>query len=88
LSGHSPQRRGRFKRAPTHADKAYTDFQLALRDAFHGSVLCIMNISNGGYAYLTPRSMYSQGQYQVWQSPFAAGCLETMIDVCVQALAP
>ncbi len=67
-------------------NEAYSDFQIALRAAFPGRPICVMNISNGGYAYLTPRAMYARDQYQVWQSPYAEGCLERTIEACLAAL--
>jgi hypothetical protein len=69
------------------ANEAYSHLQLELRAAFPGKAVAVMNIANGGYAYLTPRSMYSREQYQVWQSPFAEGCLETTIEACRAGLA-
>jgi hypothetical protein len=60
--------------------EAYSRLQIQLRDAVPHTALAVMNITNGGYAYLAPREMYALDQYQVWQSPFTAGCLETCID--------
>lgn len=67
-------------------NEAYSDFQIALRAAFPGAAIAVLNISNGGYAYLTPRAMYARDQYQVWQSPYAEGCLETTIETVLAAL--
>ncbi len=67
-------------------NEAYSDFQIALRAAFPGTAIAVLNISNGGYAYLTPRAMYAREQYQVWQSPYAEGCLETTIETVLAAL--
>ncbi len=67
-------------------NEAYSDFQIALRAAFPGAAIAVLNISNGGYAYLTPRAMYSRDQYQVWQSPYAEGCLETTIETVLAAM--
>ena len=67
-------------------NEAYSDFQIALRAAFPGTAIAVLNISNGGYAYLTPRAMYARDQYQVWQSPYAEGCLETTTETVLAAL--
>jgi hypothetical protein len=56
--------------------EAYSRLQIDLRAAVPHTALAVMNITNGGYAYLAPREMYALDQYQVWQSPFEAGCLE------------
>ena len=39
-----------------------------------------MNIVNGSAGYLPPRELYSTDIYQVWQSPFAAGALEMLME--------
>jgi hypothetical protein len=67
-------------------NEAYSPLQLELRQRFQGRAIAVMNITNGGYAYLPARGMYDRDQYQVWQTPYAAGCLEQLIDVCAQAI--
>jgi hypothetical protein len=39
-----------------------------------------MNMVNGSMGYLPPRDCYHLNLYQVWQSPFAAGSLELLIE--------
>ncbi len=64
--------------------EAYSRLQTELRAAVPDRALTVMNITNGSYAYLAPREMYDFDQYQVWQSPFTAGCLEIAIDALHQ----
>jgi hypothetical protein len=68
------------------ANEAYSQFQTGLRAAFSGQPICVLNIANGGYAYLPPRAMYGLDQYQVWQTPFDSGCLERMTQATIDAL--
>lgn len=68
-------------------NEAYSHLQIELRRRFPGRAIAVLNITNGGYAYLPPREMYARDQYQVWQTPYAAGCLERTIAACVDAIA-
>lgn len=68
-------------------NESYSQLQIELRRRFSGCVLAVLNITNGSYAYLPPREMYGLDQYQVWQTPFDAGCLEQTIEACAQAIA-
>lgn len=43
--------------------------------------------ADGGCAYPPPRQMYGRDQYQVWQTPYAAGCSERVIAACASAIA-
>jgi len=44
-----------------------------------------MNLVNGGVGYLPPRELYGKDLYQEWQTPFAAGSLELLIQSAIQA---
>ncbi len=68
-------------------NEAYSALQVELRRRFAPRAIAVLNITNGGYAYLPPREMYERDQYQVWQTPFAAGCLERTIEACANAIA-
>ncbi len=68
------------------ANEAYSQFQTELRAALPDQPVCVMNIANGGYAYLPPASMYGLDQYQVWQTPYDRGCLEGMTRATADAL--
>jgi hypothetical protein len=49
--------------------------------------LAVMNLSNGAsLGYLPPRELFDRDLYQVWQTPFAAGCLEHAIEQCAAAI--
>jgi hypothetical protein len=61
-------------------DEAYSTFQLDIRGAFPGRAIAVMNLVNGSAGYLPPRELYDKNIYQVWQSPFAEGSLELLID--------
>jgi hypothetical protein len=67
-------------------NEAYSQLQMDLRQRFAPRAIGVMNITNGGYAYLPARHMYGRDQYQVWQTPYAAGCLEQTIEACAQAI--
>ncbi len=67
-------------------NEAYSHLQIELRRHFPGRAIAVLNITNGGYAYLPPREMYGRDQYQVWQTPYAAGCLERTIAACASAV--
>jgi len=68
-------------------NEAYSHLQIELRRRFPGRAIAVLNITNGSYAYLPPREMYGRDQYQVWQTPYAAGCLERVIATCSSAIA-
>ena len=69
------------------ANEAYSALQTELRARFPGKAIVVMNMTNGPHCgYLPPRKLYNQDLYQVWQSPFAAGCLEQMIETCADAI--
>lgn len=60
--------------------EAYSQAQTELRAKFPGLHLVVMNLINGTIGYLTPADRYGENLYQVWQSPFAEGCLERYIE--------
>ena len=39
-----------------------------------------MNLTNGAMGYLPPRDLYGEDLYAVWQTPFARGGLEKLIE--------
>ncbi|MDW8351769.1 MAG: neutral/alkaline non-lysosomal ceramidase N-terminal domain-containing protein [Anaerolineae bacterium] len=67
-------------------NEAYSQLQVELRRRFPARAIAVLNITNGGYAYLPPRALYTRNQYQVWQTPYAAGCLELTIAACADAI--
>jgi hypothetical protein len=67
-------------------NEAYSRFQTELRKRCAGRAVAVMNLVNGSAAYLPPRESYVQDVYQVWQSPYAAGALETLTDAAEQSI--
>ena len=69
-------------------NEAYSQLQIELRQQFPGKAIIVMNLTNSPHAgYLPPTALYGQDLYQVWQSPFAQGCLEMMVDHCAELIA-
>ncbi len=60
--------------------EAYSDLQLALRQAHPGRPVVSTNLSNGSIGYLCPMERHALDIYQVWQSPFESGTLECLIE--------
>ena len=59
--------------------EAYSVLQTSLRAAFPGTPILVLGVTNGGVGYLPPSDRYQEETlYQVWQSPYAAGSLETV----------
>lgn len=66
-------------------NEAYSGFQEQLRLRLSPRVVAVMNIVNGSVGYLPPRELYDKDIYPVWQTPFAAGSLELLIETAIQA---
>ncbi len=69
-----------------NSNESYSALQIELRKRFPDKAIAVMNITNGGWAYLPEREMYDRDQYQVWQTPFERGCLEQTIEACAEAI--
>lgn len=69
-----------------NANECYSALQIDLRRRFPGKAIAVLNITNGGWAYLPERDMYDRDQYQVWQTPYERGCLEQTIEACAEAI--
>lgn len=69
--------------------EAYSLFQRELRRRFPALAVVVVNLANwSGPAYLPPAELYaSDDAYTVWQSPLAAGCLETTIEAAAAGAA-
>ncbi len=60
--------------------RPYSILQMSLRETFPDTPILVLGVTNGGVGYLPPRDRYSEETlYQVWQSPYAAGCLEAVM---------
>lgn len=69
-----------------NANESYSALQVELRRRFAGKAIAVLNITNGGWAYLPEHDMYDRDQYQVWQTPYERGCLEQTIEACAEAI--
>jgi hypothetical protein len=61
-------------------NETYSNFQMDLRRSLAPSPIAIMNVTNGHLGYLPPRELFSYDLYQVWQTPFEAGGLESLTE--------
>jgi hypothetical protein len=66
--------------------EAYSDLQLRIRRELPNRPVFTLNIGNGSLGYLPPRPLYDHNIYQVWQTPFARGTLEQVIDAAIVGL--
>jgi hypothetical protein len=66
-----------FVASPT---EAYSQLQTELRATFPHTAIVVMNVTNGWWGYLPPADLYDRDMYSVWQTPFAAGSLEILIQ--------
>ncbi|MEO6907099.1 MAG: neutral/alkaline non-lysosomal ceramidase N-terminal domain-containing protein [Abditibacteriaceae bacterium] len=61
-------------------NESYSLLQTSLREHFVSRTVAVINLANGSASgYLPPAELYEKDIYQVWQTPFAAGCLEKLI---------
>lgn len=61
--------------------EAYSDWQTVVRNQFPDTPIALMNLVNGSPGYLPPDSAFEDARlYTVWQTPFARGGLETLIE--------
>ena len=68
------------------ANEAYSVIQERLRATFPNHNISFINIANGYIGYLPPADLYDKDMYAVWQTPYAKGSLETVIDQTIQAI--
>jgi len=68
-------------------NEAYSWFQQELRRRFAPRALAVLNLSNGSCGYLAPAALYAEDIYAVWQSPFAVGGLEALVERATEILA-
>ena len=61
-------------------NEAYSQLQTDLRHRFRPRAVIVLNVTNGHVGYLPPQNHYTRDQYSVWQTPFAAGGLEQVIE--------
>lgn len=58
--------------------EAYSSIQQNVRAAFPDRAVVWLNLVNGSIGYLPPAPLYDVDVYQVWQTPFDRGGLETL----------
>ncbi len=59
--------------------ESYSLLQRSLRHRFPQFAVVCLNLVNGSIGYLPPAELYGSDLYQVWQTPFDRGALETVI---------
>jgi hypothetical protein len=69
--------------------EAYARMQQELRRRHPDRAVLVLNLANWpGPAYLPPADLYERDDaYTVWQTPLAAGCLETTIEAAAAGIA-
>jgi len=69
------------------ANEAYSLLQRSLRKGRKSVPVLVLNLSNGGSCgYLPPKDLYGSDQYAVWQTPFAEGSLEHLIESVTRSI--
>jgi hypothetical protein len=62
-------------------NESYSLLQTSLRAHFANRAVAVINLANGSASgYLPPADLYEKDIYQVWQTPFAKGGLEKLIE--------
>jgi hypothetical protein len=64
----------------------YSILQQRIRAEFPGMAIAVINVVNGWGGYMPPAELYDNDQYQVWQTPFAKGSLEILIEAAIVAI--
>ena len=66
--------------------ESYSLLQRELRRRFSDRTIVVGNVVNGSIGYLPPADCYDKDIYQVWQTPFARGCLELVLDRVTESI--
>lgn len=67
--------------------EAYSQLQIDLRRRFPENPVLFIGLVNGCIGYTPPAELYDREVYQVWQTPFDRGCLETLTEAFADAIA-
>lgn len=67
-------------------EETYSVFQRKLREEFPDKTVIVMNLTNGSCGYLPPAPLYELDIYQVWQTPYARGCAEILLEKTIESL--
>lgn len=66
--------------------EAYSMLQQELRRRFPNNAIICMNLINGSIGYLPPAKLYDVDVYQAWQTPFARGSLERLLEAMTRVI--
>ncbi|MDC0273723.1 MAG: alkaline ceramidase [Planctomycetaceae bacterium] len=66
--------------------ESYSWLQQEIRLQFADYPVACLNLMNGSIGYLPPAELYDRNLYQVWQTPFARGGLERLLEGMVATL--
>ncbi|GGH30276.1 hypothetical protein FAZ19_21400 [Sphingobacterium alkalisoli] len=67
-------------------NEAYSAYQRTVRAAFPNLRIIFVNIANGYIGYLPPEDLYIHDIYAVWQTPYAKGSLEILIEETIKEI--
>ena len=67
-------------------EECYSFFQQELRRRFPEKSIIVMNLINGSCGYLPPAALYEQDIYQVWQTPYAQGGVERLLEAVTEEI--
>lgn len=68
-------------------NESYSLLQTSLREHFSDRAVAVINLANGSASgYLPPADLYEKDIYQVWQTPFAKGGLEKLIETAKRSV--
>ena len=68
-------------------NESYSLLQTSLRQHFNNRAVAVINLANGSASgYLPPADLYEKDIYQVWQTPFAKGGLEKLIETAKKSV--
>lgn len=67
-------------------NEAYSLYQTTVRQHFPDRNIIFINIANGYVGYLPPTGYYDRDMYAVWQTPYAQGSLELLIEKTINEI--
>jgi len=67
-------------------EECYSCFQQELRRRFPDKAIIVINLTNGSCGYLPPAPLYELDIYQVWQTPYAQGGAEKLLEAVAEEL--
>lgn len=67
-------------------NETYSIFQQKLRLHLRPKNIAVINIVNGWFGYLPPSEFYNKDMYSVWQTPFAQGSMEILLEAAIKTI--